>query len=135
MGVALEDIYPDDVLFRRLAWSQVRKGRKEANSTAYMVSGFPDAEISVYVERLLDYSMDEVLERLGKPHFGYGKLIAKDVGGKNLKIRHAPVEDNYAHAVITGCSTLIQCAELADMTEVIKVPTEPPKKAPTPSSV
>ena len=126
----MEDIHPDDVLYRRLAWSQVRKGRKEANSTAYMTNNFPDTEISVYIERLLDCSMDKVLEDLGKPHFGYGKLIAKNVTDRNFLIKHAPVEGNYAHAVITGCSTLTHCGELADITEVVKAPVEPPKKPP-----
>jgi hypothetical protein len=115
---AIVDITGGDGLYRRLFRSHFRTNGKLTRG-AYMINGYPDREPSVYLARLT--TVEQCMS--DRPGCGVGELRAQVPVDLGFQVLHAPVEGNFAHAVLRGENTREKCAILAEATIVRQLPT------------
>lgn len=103
----MEVIDDDDELYRRLIPTSVGRHGGVTCGAYYRAGMQPDPEVSVNIARL---SSPEATLVGGAPGSGVGVITARVVRTIGLEVRHAPVEGNYAHAVILGAMTRNHCS-------------------------
>lgn len=111
-------IADDDELVRRLAPHQFTGD--VVNSSAYKLSGKEfDPSISVDLARLVTSSQEALGNR---PGFGLGVLNTGEVRSLGFTVRHDPVADNHAHALIGGVNSRVLARRLAAITRILLRP-------------
>lgn len=117
----LVEINGDDFLYRRLVRSHIRKDGS-VSSTAFTYSNVPQPEVSVDLARLT--TPQESLAREKRPGWRLGELQASVPIEMGLGVRHAPIEGNRAHSLITGMgpNDLEQCRRLAENARILDLP-------------
>lgn len=115
----VEEIADSDELYRRLAPEHINPDGS-VNSAAFKLRGRPDPQISVEVARLT--TPQESLGRTVRPGFQLGILLAAIPRALNLTVRHDPLPDNDAHALIIGTNSKTICRRLAEATSVLDLP-------------
>lgn len=119
----MEEIGPQDSLYRRLIYGSVKNG-KTLRSAYYKRGNVPDPEPSVNLVRLS--SPEETAGQGPYPGFGAGVLSASVPIAMRLEVRHQPEPCNDAHALIHGVATKAQCRLLAEATEPLIHPEPKP---------
>jgi hypothetical protein len=115
----LLDIADDDALYRRIA-PHCFKRDGTISSSAFMTNNVPDDQISVDLARLT--TADESLARAPRPGFGLGDLLASEPRRLGFTVRHDPIPENPAHALIEGQNTKELCRRLAEKLLVLRRP-------------
>jgi hypothetical protein len=111
---------PQDELYRRLHLTAVKGDVVTAG--AYNVDGEYPWEISVDIAKLLTSPHDSLN---AKPFQGIGAITVGDVLSLGLDVRHDPVPDNEAHALISG-NTRANARLLAERTRILIHPRPSP---------
>jgi hypothetical protein len=106
----------EDELYRRLHLTAVKGDIVMPG--AYNVDGDYPWEISVDIAKLLSSPKDSIRT---KPFHGVGAITVADVLELGLQVRHDPVEENEAHALITG-NTRANARLLAERTRLLIPP-------------
>ena len=119
MAEPLEEIANDDELYRRLAPGHVDLDGS-VNSAAFKVRGRPDLRISVDLARLT--APNAALTRAPRPGFGLDALAARAPRSLAFSVRHDPLPDNPAHALIEGDNDKTKCRLPARATRVLVSP-------------
>ena len=125
MQPPLEEIRPDDDLFRRIVPDNVTHG--ELNAGAFSLRPGEDS-LSVDIARLT--SPEECLARAGRPDVGLAVISVGSVGALGLSVEHDPIPDdpdagftvNYAHARITGENSRAIRSKLARTAVILVMP-------------
>ncbi|MGH2352824.1 MAG: hypothetical protein ACRDJN_14545 [Chloroflexota bacterium] len=119
----------EDLLYRRLSWAQVNPDGT-VNSSAYKTPsrerrsrGEYDISISVELARLT--TPEATLSHANRPGGGVGMLIARDPRRLGFEVRHDPLPDNDAHALIEGENNRGKSRQLAHMTKLLIAPQPP----------
>jgi hypothetical protein len=117
----LEQIADDDLLYRRLAPLHVNPDGT-ANSAAFKLRGYPDPQVSVDLARLT--TPEATLARAPRAGFGLGALVAGDPRSLGLSVRHNPLPNNRAQALIEGQrpDDKQSARRLAEMTRILVLP-------------
>lgn len=113
---------PEDLLYRRLHLSSVKD--KVVTSGAYKVDGEYPWEISVDIAKALNDPRDCLRTR---PFHGVGEVTIEDVMSLGLEVRHDPIPENNAHALIVG-NTRAKAKLLAKHTRVVIEPQPDPRE-------
>jgi hypothetical protein len=118
----VEEIDDEDDLYRRLILTSVNR-RGDVTRGAYYRAGMePDPEISVNIARL---SSPDATVVGGPPGCDVGVIKAGAARAIGLEVRHDPLADNPAHALILGATTRDDCSRLAEATRVLLPPMFP----------
>ncbi len=120
----MEQIEDDDELYRRLAPEHVNPDGT-VNSAAFKRRKEYDPSISVDLARLTT-PQDALAAR---PHMGVGVLIAAVPRDLGFVVRHDPLPDNAAHALIEGENNREKSRRLAEATVVLIQPQPRPRPA------
>lgn len=103
-------------LFRRLAPLQVKEDGT-VSSSAFKFNKKPLKDTSVDLAHLTNAV--ESVNRVSRPGFQLGSLVAKVPRTCGRDVLHDPVEGNYSHAIIAGQLEKQDCYLLAEATTVI----------------
>jgi hypothetical protein len=106
--LALLTIGDDDVLYRRILRWHIKDHGTVSSAAFKDRKGRPDG---IELARLT--TAEECAARPGKPGFGVIALAARVPRRLDLAVRHDPLPDNYAHALIEGENTQRKCEMLA----------------------
>lgn len=113
MSAGIETITPGDSLYRRfLHWYLKDDGT--ISSSAFMSRKKPDPELSVDLARLTTPEKT----RASHLDMGVAEIAASVPLDMGLTVKHAPEHDNYAHCLIMGLKTKIQCRMLAEKASI-----------------
>jgi len=120
MSAAPVVISDEDALSRRIRRDHLRRNGT-VSSMAFKQRGTPLAEISVDVARLT-YLEETIARGGGGGPFGVAQLLARVPRHLSFEVRHAPEEDNSAHALVVGHNNDERCALLAEASSVVRRP-------------
>jgi hypothetical protein len=108
----------EDALSRRFHRDHVRRNGT-LSSAVFKKRGTPDTEISVDVARLT--TVEETIARANAPGvFGVAQLLARIPRSLSFDVRHAPLHEDYAHALIVGENDDERCARMSEACVVVR---------------
>jgi hypothetical protein len=113
------EIDDDDELYRRIVHYFVLDDGRISSSAFKDRRGKPDRSISVDLARLT--TPEACLARAPNPSFQLGVLVAGGPRSLGFEVRHDPLPDNAAHALIEGQNTPEKCRRLAEMTRLVPI--------------
>jgi hypothetical protein len=70
-------------------------------------------------------TVDEVLQRAGRPHFGMARLRVGEVRELGFEVEPRPLPEDASHAVIVGIRSRTDCDRLAAACDIVKWPDAP----------
>ncbi len=125
MRASLEQISPDDQLFRRIVPDNVTNG--DLNAGAFSLRPDEDS-LSVDIARLT--TPEECLARAGRADVGLAVLKVSEVTALGLVVEHGPVDndpvagirESYAHARIIGENSRAVRSKLAKASVILVMP-------------
>lgn len=120
-----EEVADSDKLYRRIAPGHAT-AEGDVLSQAFKYRGKPADRVSINLARLSN--TDATAMRDEKPGSGVGELTAGAVRAIGLDVRHEPLPENYAHALILGAKTNSHCKQLARATKIVIQPDQNPPR-------
>lgn len=121
-------VVPEDGVYRRLLPNGHVRRNGTVSPTAFKKKRgdemVPEEPVSVDLIRLT--TLDDFMAR-SKEGAGAGELRVSEIQGLQLEVVHTPdrPRNNYAHCDIVGDNSDFKCAQLADMTVILRHPFNP----------
>ena len=100
-----------ELLYRRILNWHIKSDGSISSAAFKDRKGRPDNSISVELASLT--TPQECAARPGRPGFSVISLTAREPRSLDLTVRHDPLPDNYAHALIEGENSQSKCEKLA----------------------